>query len=221
MERLLKPALIAIVVGFAALGINNIVTTNNQVQLREVQLKSANSELKQLQLDYDQLNLNLDKALHTKQENADEVKKLREQKQKLEKRQQELEQQLSAKREAAKLAAAKTQAAASFSGVAYAAGGNKDSWLAASGIPKGEWGYVDWIVSRESGWDPCAYYPGQSNCNARPVNACGLVQQNPCHKIPGDWRDPVAALKWQYQYVKDRYGGYAQAVSYWQANGHY
>lgn len=108
----------------------------------------------------------------------------------------------------------------------YKPSGNKETWLRASGIPENEWGYVDWIVSRESGWNPCAYNPGMSDCNANPSSACGLVQQYPCHKIPGDWRDPVIALKWQYQYVNsgkfDAYGGgYRGAVAYWKVHGNY
>lgn len=99
--------------------------------------------------------------------------------------------------------------------------GNRKTWLRAAGIPQSEWGYVDFIVSKESGWQPCAYYPGQNNCNASPTTACGLVQQNPCGKIPGHWTDPVAALRWQKTYVEGRYGGYAQAVAYWRVNGHY
>lgn len=99
--------------------------------------------------------------------------------------------------------------------------GNKQTWLTASGIPSSEWWAVDWIVSRESGWNPCAYYPGHSNCSASPYGACGLVQQNPCGKIPGRWTDPVAALRWQYQYVTARYGGYAEAVYHWQNYGSY
>jgi hypothetical protein len=99
-------------------------------------------------------------------------------------------------------------------------GGNKQSWLEQSGIPSDQWWAVDWIVSRESGWDPCAYNPGQSDCSANPTTACGLVQQYPCHKIPGDWRDPVAALRWQYNYV-NKYGGYAGAVEYWKIHGNY
>lgn len=94
--------------------------------------------------------------------------------------------------------------------------GDKNSWLIASGIPESEWWAVDYIVSRESGWNPCAYNPGRSDCNAMPTSACGLAQSYPCGKVPGHWTDPVANLKWQYQYVKDRYGGYPQAVTYWQ-----
>lgn len=95
--------------------------------------------------------------------------------------------------------------------------GGRVDWLVASGIPENEWWAVDYLVSRESGWNPCAYYPRQNDCSASPSTACGLVQQNPCGKIPGDWTDPVAALKWQYQYVAARYGGYAQAVEHWKA----
>lgn len=104
--------------------------------------------------------------------------------------------------------------------MSFNGGGSKEEWLRASGIPESQWGYVDFLVSRESGWKPCSYYPSRNDCSATPVNACGLVQQNPCHKIPGDWRDPVAALKWQYQYVQ-KFGGYAGAVEYWKNNGSY
>lgn len=106
---------------------------------------------------------------------------------------------------------------------AYSGGGNKDSWLAASGIPRDQWVYVDYIVSRESGWNPCAYYPGQSNCNATPSSACGLAQSLPCGKqsVYGHWTDPVANLKWQYDYVKGRYGGYKQAYEFWTVNHWY
>ena len=101
--------------------------------------------------------------------------------------------------------------------------GNKESWMAAAGIPKSDWQYVDYIVGRESGWDPCAYNPGLSDCNANPTSACGLAQSLPCGKQSkyGHWTDPVANLKWQHEYVKGRYGGYAQAYSFWLANHWY
>lgn len=91
--------------------------------------------------------------------------------------------------------------------------GNKQSWLAASGIPQSQWGYVDSIVSRESGWNPNAVNPTSG--------ACGLGQQLPCGKWPGAWNDPVAALKAQHDYVKARYGSYAGAVAFWNANHYY
>lgn len=102
-------------------------------------------------------------------------------------------------------------------------GGTKEDWLRQAGIPQGEWKYVDYIVSKESNWNPCAYNPGQSDCNANPTTACGLAQSLPCGKQAtyGHWTDPVANLKWQYNYVTERYGGYAGAYSFWVANKWY
>ena len=91
--------------------------------------------------------------------------------------------------------------------------GSKYDWLAASGIPEDQWTYVDIIVTRESSWNPNAVNPNGG--------ACGLGQQLPCGKWPGAWNDPVAALRAQYQYVTERYGGYAQAVAFWNINHWY
>lgn len=91
--------------------------------------------------------------------------------------------------------------------------GDKQSWLAASGIPADQWGYVDMIVTRESGWNPNAVNASSG--------ACGLGQQLPCGKWAGAWNDPVAALRAQHGYVNDRYGSYAGAVAFWNANHYY
>lgn len=101
--------------------------------------------------------------------------------------------------------------------------GNKYTWLKASGIPESDWQYVDYIVSRESGWQPCAYYPSKNDCSAKPTTACGLAQSLPCGKQSkyGHWTDPVANLKWQYDYIKDRYGSYANAYNFWTKNKWY
>lgn len=118
--------------------------------------------------------------------------------------------------------------------------GTKEQWMAAAGIPQDQWWAVDYIVSRESGWNPCAYNPGRSNCgltdtqidalcatyvrhNGRSIcgSACGLAQSLPCQKQGSDWSDPVASLKWQYNYVKSRYGGYVGAYNHWVTNHWY
>lgn len=91
--------------------------------------------------------------------------------------------------------------------------GDKYTWLAASGIPEAHWGYVDSIVSRESGWNP--------NAVNKSSGACGLGQQLPCGKWAGAWNDPVAALKAMTGYVNGRYGGWPQAVAFWNANHWY
>jgi len=91
--------------------------------------------------------------------------------------------------------------------------GDKYTWLAASGIPEAQWSYVDSIVSRESGWNP--------NAVNKSSGACGLGQQLPCGKWAGAWNDPVAALKAMTNYVDSRYGGWSQAVAFWNSNHWY
>lgn len=115
--------------------------------------------------------------------------------------------------EAAKVAQTQVKETPRHAEPVAAVTGTKADWLAASGIPQNEWGYVDSIVTRESGWNPNAVNKGSG--------ACGLGQQLPCGKWAGAWNDPVAALQAQYQYVKDRYGSYAGAVGFWNANHWY
>lgn len=91
--------------------------------------------------------------------------------------------------------------------------GDKTTWMTQAGIPESEWEFVDYIVSRESSWNPLAVNKSSG--------ACSLAQSLPCSKIPGDWTDPVNALKWQYQYVTNRYGGYRQAYQFWTVNHWY
>lgn len=92
-------------------------------------------------------------------------------------------------------------------------GGSHTDWMIAAGIPSSDWPSVDFLVSRESGWRVDALNTSSG--------ACSLVQALPCSKLGPKWRDPVVALKWQYQYVKERYGGYAQAVAFWKIHSWY
>ena len=91
--------------------------------------------------------------------------------------------------------------------------GTKYDWMRAAGIPESQWQYVDYIVSKESGWNPNAKNPSSG--------ACGLAQAYPCSKLGPNWNDPVVALRWQYNYVNSRYGGYAGAYKFWRANRWY
>lgn len=220
MRSKLAIILAILFVGFVGLGVHDIRSNQVKLKLNEVKLEDQLLDLNEIKLQKEELNQKFEEATSDGKVNEEKVKQLEKEKLELEEKTRKLESELQAKREAKNRIAG-----VGISNPAHAATftptGNKEEWLRASGIPESEWWAVDWIVSRESGWKPCAYYPGQNDCGATPVNACGLVQQNPCHKIPGDWRDPVAALKWQATYVKGRYGGYAGAVAYWKVHGHY
>lgn len=91
--------------------------------------------------------------------------------------------------------------------------GNKESWLRAAGVPERDWEAAIVLVQKESSWNPLAVNPSSG--------ACSLAQALPCSKIPGDWRDPVNALKWMDNYCKQRYGGWSQALSFHRSHNWY
>lgn len=95
----------------------------------------------------------------------------------------------------------------------YTGGGTKTEWLAASNIPQASWGYADFMVQKESGWNP--------NAVNRSSGACGLAQALPCSKVPGNPYDPVNSLNWMNGYVNGRYGGWEGAYTFWQKNRWY
>ena len=92
----------------------------------------------------------------------------------------------------------------------YTGGGAPAEWMAAAGIAESDMGYVDYIVSRESGWNP--------NATNRSSGACGLVQALPCSKVPGNGYDPVDNLRWATGYATGRYGSWAGAYAFWTSN---
>lgn len=95
--------------------------------------------------------------------------------------------------------------------VALPAGSHTD-WMAAAGIAASDYGYVDYIVGRESGWSPTKYnYAGSG--------AYGLCQALPASKMAtagGDYMtNPITQLKWCNSYAVGRYGGWANAYNFW------
>lgn len=92
----------------------------------------------------------------------------------------------------------------------YTGGGSKTEWLTAAGIKESDWGFVDYIVKRESGWNP--------NATNKSSGACGLVQALPCSKVPGNGYNPVDNLRWANKYAKGRYGSWEKAYNFWTRN---
>lgn len=87
--------------------------------------------------------------------------------------------------------------------------------MALAGISPSDYDYVDYIVSKESRWNPTAQ-------NAS--GAYGLCQALPGAKMASagsDWAsNPVTQLKWCTGYAVGRYGSWAGAYAYWQSH-HY
>jgi uncharacterized protein YabE (DUF348 family) len=80
-------------------------------------------------------------------------------------------------------------------------------WMTAAGIAQSDWGYVDYIITKESNWHP-------NSVNSR-SGACGLAQALPCSKVPGNPLDAVDSLTWANGYATKRYGSWENAYNFW------
>lgn len=93
--------------------------------------------------------------------------------------------------------------------------GDKASLMAAAGISASDFGYVDYVVSHESGWKP-----GAANSYS---GAYGLCQALPASKMGSAGADyltnPITQLRWCSGYAEGRYGSWAGAYSAWQVQG--
>lgn len=82
-----------------------------------------------------------------------------------------------------------------------------------AGIAPGDYQYVDYIVSKESRWNPLAQ-------NAS--GAYGLCQALPGSKMASagaDWQtNPVTQLRWCNGYAVGKYGSWAAAYNFWVRN---
>ena len=88
-----------LLIGFTALGVNNLVKIDNKLQFRDIELKSKSTKLKELNLEYNQLNDKLDKADALSDE---QLKELQTERQRLEEKKRKAEAELQAEAEAKK-----------------------------------------------------------------------------------------------------------------------
>lgn len=90
--------------------------------------------------------------------------------------------------------------------------GTKFEWLTAAGIPQSVWTYVDYIVTKESGWNYLVW-------NKQGSGAYGLCQSLPASKMasagPDYMNNPVTQLRWCHSYAQSRYGGWYNAYIFW------
>lgn len=205
----LRIGIIAVaLIAFAYVGINNIVNTNHQITLKEVQLESTQTELLQLQNKYDILN----KELQQKSLDAKKVKQLEKEKNKLESERKRLEAELQAKAnrkavEAEKLARA---AESTFGGVASAGSwaAQCQAWASKAGVPLDSYGLE--LIRRESTCNPNSVNPESGACGiGQDINGCSVGS------------DPVAQLKWMWNYVQGRYTTWQKAVAFHDSNNWY
>ncbi len=96
--------------------------------------------------------------------------------------------------------------------VAVLPAGSHSDWMRDAGIAESDYGYVDYIISRESGW-------GVTKSNYSGSGAYGLGQALPASKMAAYGSDyltnPVTQLKWANAYALGRFGSWASAYNHW------
>jgi uncharacterized protein YabE (DUF348 family) len=116
-------------------------------------------------------------------------------------------------------------------GKAFSVPNDKSGLLAGAGIALSDYPFVNYIISRESGW--CAtkwqgqagYCPGYYSELHSPSSGYGygLCQATPAGKMASagsDWAsNPVTQLKWCSGYANGRYGSWEGAYNAWQRQG--
>lgn len=89
--------------------------------------------------------------------------------------------------------------------------GTKQEWMAQAGIPSSDWPAVDFIIHKESTWQPTATnHIGCVGLGQSCPGGSGLVAECP------NWQsDPVCQLRHFSKYAKQRYGGWWSAHAAW------
>lgn len=99
-------------------------------------------------------------------------------------------------------------------GSTVAVPGDKTGVMAAAGISSGDYAYVNYVISRESNWNP----------NSRNAGGClGLGQACPGSKLTAVCPnlDSVCQLKFFSGYANGRYGGWGGAYNFWLGHGYW
>jgi hypothetical protein len=74
---------------------------------------------------------------------------------------------------------------------------------------------IDGVIRQESGWDPCAHFPGvHGDCGYTGDAACGVPQAVPCSKLRNTWCGVSTLgacsanlqIRWLLRYIDQRYG---------------
>lgn len=205
MKRILLITIaVLITVGYVGSGIHFLVSRANTLQLQEIKIRSTTNDLKELQLQYKTLDSTLDQELQKKTTDAEKLKQLESEKQKLDERNKQLEEQLQARLQKKEEERKRQESVASsilspLSGVAHAEGiidcANQNSSKA-------------FIYCHESDNNPGAYNAG--GCR-------GLGQACPGSKLPCTDSDYLCQDQWFTNYMSSRYGTWDIAKAAWQS----
>lgn len=189
-----------ILIGFIALGTNNLRKHGHLTQLREIQLQDTGVKLRNLNQEYQKL-------LEDSTTNEQKLKQLQDEK-------KELEEQLQAKldkQEADRVALQNRATLVTKVAAQSLPIGNCSEWIAAAGI--NDIVNAVELIRRESNCRPSALNPSSG--------ACGVAQELPCGKSGCSISDGACQVKWMNSYVLGRYGSWANAVAFHNSHNWY
>ena len=93
----------------------------------------------------------------------------------------------------------------------YSLNDEQRGWLRAAGIAESDWPYVDFIMTKESNWQPFI-----KNKNSSAYGLCQrLISAHPLEEGERYMEDPVAQLVWCDNYAHTRYGSWERAYRAW------
>lgn len=206
MSNFKKALALLVVVGFIGLGAHNLLQNKNT----EDRLKK---ELNQTQIEHQQTQQQLMQVEGDKAKTQEQKQKLEQENQQQLDKIKELEQQLSVKRENAKRLAEATTLVPTVSAAPVSK--SCEEYLAAAGITDPN---ARELMRRENtSCDPQRY-------NMAGSGACGIAQELPCGKsgcgIPPN-ANGACQVEWMADYVVQRYGSWAGAIAFHDANNWY
>ena len=92
--------------------------------------------------------------------------------------------------------------------------GSHEDWMARVGISSSDFGYVNYIIERESHWNPLA-----RNSYSGATGLCQALPGNKMASAGSDWAtNPITQLRWCNGYAIGRYGSWAKAYQFWTQN---
>lgn len=200
-SKVIITAIIATVMFAGLAAVRHIDKLNDGIQFKQIEIQDNSAKLKQLNQKYDDLRNN---TQLTEKEYEKQLKQLEAEKAKL-------ESDLQAKLDAKNRAVAQVTAGAVETAQAASPQGSCAEWIAAAGIA--DVANANELIRRESGCNPLAVNSSSG--------ACGIAQELPCGKSGCSITDGACQIRWMNSYVVGRYGSWANAVAFHNANNWY
>ena len=203
MKKYIKKYIILIIL-FLSIILNLIIPIifNKQISLKENQINSINSQIKENILKIENLNNELDNKNNLLKDKFNNENNLKNQIKELQNQNNLLDKKIK------NLTISKNKIP---NNNVYEVNGNCIDWIKKAGIEEVDLAYK--LIMKESG------------CNVNAINkhsgACGIPQALPCSKLSSFRGDPVKEIIWIKNYVYKRYGSFNNALNFHFKNGWY